>query len=38
MNNELESIRKRAVVAQFKTLSQNLPDGTDENHDTPKLG
>jgi hypothetical protein len=32
VNDELEGIRKDAVLAQFKVLSRNLPEGT-ENHE-----
>jgi hypothetical protein len=32
MNDELEKMWKEAVVAYFKVLSQNSPEGTEENH------
>jgi hypothetical protein len=32
---ELKSIRKEVVVANFKVLSLNLPAGTEKNHANP---
>lgn len=29
MNNELATVRKQAVIAYFKVLSQHLPGGTE---------
>jgi hypothetical protein len=37
MNNELEGIRTEAVVAYLKVLSQNLPGGTEVNHENLSL-
>jgi hypothetical protein len=34
-NNELERIRKEAVVAYLKIISQNFPGGTEGNHENP---
>jgi hypothetical protein len=34
VNNELKRIRKKAVMAKFKILSQHLPEGTEEYHKT----
>jgi hypothetical protein len=33
MNNELERIRKEAVVAQFKVLCRHLSGGPEEHHE-----
>jgi hypothetical protein len=33
MNNELESMWKEAVIAQFNVLSRNLSGGTGEYHE-----
>jgi hypothetical protein len=38
VNNELESMWKEAVMAQFKVLSRHLPGGTDEIHEKPRSG
>lgn len=32
MSNDLERMRKEAVMASFKALSQHLPGRTKENH------
>jgi hypothetical protein len=34
--HRLERIRKEAVVAKFKILSQHLPEGTEENYENPR--
>jgi hypothetical protein len=33
MNNGLIKIWKEAVLAKFKVLSRNLPEGTEKNHE-----
>jgi hypothetical protein len=33
MNNESERMWKEAVSVQFKVLSQDLPEGTEVNHE-----
>jgi hypothetical protein len=38
MINELESMWKEAVMAEFKVLYQNLPGVTKENHKNPQSG
>jgi hypothetical protein len=35
VNNEPERMRTETAVAQFKTLAQHLPGGTDKNHENP---
>jgi hypothetical protein len=32
MNDELERMQKAMVMTYFKVLSQNVPQGTEENH------
>jgi hypothetical protein len=38
MINELEKVWKKENVAQFKVLSQNMPEGIEENHGKPNSG
>jgi hypothetical protein len=38
MNNELENIRKEAVVVWFKVLSLHFPIGTEEGNELPQSG
>jgi hypothetical protein len=33
MNNKFERIRKEAIIAWFKVLSQHLPGATQKNHE-----
>jgi hypothetical protein len=35
MNNELERVRKEAVVAWFRMVSWHLSGGTDESNENP---
>jgi hypothetical protein len=37
MNHELVKMWKEMVMAYFKVLSQNLPAGTERNHDKPRV-
>jgi hypothetical protein len=36
VNDEMERIRKEAVMAQFKALSQHLLGGNEEEHKKPQ--
>jgi hypothetical protein len=38
VRNELGRKQTKVVVAEFKVISQNLPRGTEENHDNPQSG
>jgi hypothetical protein len=34
VNNKLEMVRNKGVLAYFEILSQHLPEMTDENHES----
>jgi hypothetical protein len=38
MNNKLKKIYNEEVMVKFKTISQNLPRGAEENHEKPHGG
>jgi hypothetical protein len=38
MNNELEKVWKKVIIAYFKILYWQLPGGTEENHKKSQLG
>jgi hypothetical protein len=38
VTNELERLRKEAVVAKFEVLTQNFPGGTEKDYGKPPSG